>query len=85
VYEAGIKGIPLYFYNYDMNNYEVVRGLAIDYDDLPGYKEQNATKLVEAFEKPYDYDYLNSYITKNVGNIKDCTKKMAQDVLNMCR
>ena len=34
IYEAAIKNIPLYFYNFDMDHYEVGRGLAIDY-----YKE----------------------------------------------
>ncbi|MBR2877355.1 MAG: CDP-glycerol glycerophosphotransferase family protein [Clostridia bacterium] len=83
VYEAGIKGIPLYFYNYDMNTYENVRGLAIDYNVLPGYKEQNAKKLVESFEKPYDYEYLNSYIRLHIENIKDCTRKMAADIISL--
>ena len=64
VYEAGVKGIPLYFYNYDMAIYEDVRSLTINYEDLPGFKEQKAKDLVASLEKPYDYNYLKSYIDK---------------------
>lgn len=83
VYEAGIKNIPLYFYNYDMKNYGNVRGLVIDYDELPGYKSQDARTLVESLDKPYDYDYLKSFINKYVENTVNCTEKMAEDIHNM--
>lgn len=84
IYEAGIKGIPVYFYNYDMGNYSEKRGLAIDYDILPGYKESDAKKLVESLELPYDYDYLNSFINGMISNTENCTEKMATDIASMC-
>ncbi len=80
VYEAGIKNIPLYFYNYDMDNYETARGLAIDYDVLPGFKAKTAKELVESLEKEYDYEYLESFIKQNVENKENCTKKIADDI-----
>lgn len=83
VYEAGVKNIPLYFYNYDMKNYENVRGLVIDYDELPGYKSHDARTLVESFDKPYDYDYLKSFINRFVENTENCTKRMAEDILSL--
>jgi len=83
VYEAGIKNIPLYFYNYDMNNYETVRGLVIDYNELPGYKESDAKALVETLEKPYDYAYLKAFIGRFVENTENCTKRMAEDILSL--
>ncbi len=83
VYEAGVKNIPLYFYNYDMNNYDVARGFVIDYSELPGYKEPDAKTLVQSLEKPYDYDYLKTFINKYVENVTDCTKKMAEDILSL--
>ena len=83
IYEAGIKGIPVYFYNYDMDTYIKKRGLAIDYDVLPGYKEQSAEKLVESLEKPYDYDYLDEFIRKFIDNTADCAKKMAEDIISL--
>lgn len=80
VYEAGIKGIPLYFYNYDAELYEDVRGLTIDYNDLPGYKEKDAKKLVEKLELEYDYEYMEKYIRKYIENVDNCAEKMAADI-----
>lgn len=80
VYEAGVKGIPLYFYNYDADTYGDVRGLTIDYNQLPGYKEKDAAALVKSLELPYDFDYLESYIKKYVTNSDNCAEKMAKDI-----
>lgn len=81
IYEAGVLDIPLYFYNFDMNTYADVRGLTINYDELPGFKAQNAKDLVLALEKEYDYTYLKTYIGKYVENTDSCAKKMAEDIL----
>ena len=83
VYEAGVKNIPLYFYNYDMNNYDVARGFVIDYNELPGFKESDAKALVESLAKPYDYEYLKAFINKYVENTVNCTEKMAEDILGL--
>lgn len=83
IYEAGIKGIPLYFYDFDIELYQNARGLVIDYSVLPGYKEKNAEKLVESFEKEYDYAYLQSFISGIIDNVDDCTEKMADDIVGI--
>lgn len=83
IYEAGVKNVPLYFYNYDMESYEDVRSLTIDYNDLPGFKSQNAKELVESLGKSYDYDYLQKYINKYIENTEDCAKKMAEDIISL--
>ena len=83
IYEACIKGIPVYFYNYDMDNYREKRGLAIEYDVLPGYKESDAKKLVESLELPYDYEYLNKFISGMITDTENCTEKMAADIASM--
>ena len=80
VYEAGVIDIPLYFYNYDADVYDNVRGLTIDYNQLPGYKEQTAQALVDSLELPYDMDYLRKYIKKYVTNTDNCALKMANDI-----
>jgi len=82
VYEAGVLNIPLYFYNFDFDAYTDVRGLTINYDELPGFKSRTAKELVENLERPYDYDYLKSYINKYIENTEDCAKKMAEDIIN---
>lgn len=80
IYEAGVKNIPVYFYNYDMGNYENERGLAIDYDALPGFKAKNAKDLVKSFENDYDYGYLKTFIGSHIENTEECAKKMAEDI-----
>ncbi len=82
IYEAGVLNIPLYFYNFDMNTYADVRGLTIDYNELPGFKAQTAKELVSALEKEYDYNYLKAYIDKYIENTADCAEKMAEDIIN---
>lgn len=80
LYEAGIRNIPLYFYCYDLEEYLTKRGLAIDYNELPNYREKDAKKLVKLLEDPYDTKYLKEFINKYVSNTKDCTIKMAKKV-----
>lgn len=78
IYEAGVRNIPLYFYAYDLSYYDFIRGLALDYSELPGYTENKAYELVKDLDKDYDMDYLKSFIQKYVENTKDCTKKLAE-------
>lgn len=80
IYEAGVKGIPLYFYNFDMEDYINRRGLTIDYNSLPGFKSSDAQILCESFEKEYDYDYHKSYMSAYVENTDACAYKMAEDI-----
>ena len=82
IYEAGLKNIPIYFYDFDIDDYQTKRGLMIDYKELPGYKEKKASELVKTFEKKYDYKYLREFIDKYVTNKKNCTRKIAKVVSN---
>lgn len=84
IYEAGIMGIPLYFYNYDMDLYENNRGLEIDYNILPGYKSGDANELVKSLELPYDFEYHSQFINSMITNTNDCTVNMAADIASMC-
>lgn len=78
IYEAGVRDIPLYFYNFDMNTYEDKRGLALDYDELPGYTSPDAKTLMKFLEKEYDMQYYREFMKKYVENTKDCTKKVVE-------
>lgn len=66
-----------------MDSYEDVRSLTIDYNALPGYKTKNAKELVDSLDKPYDYDYLKSYINKYIENTDNCAKKMSDDIISL--
>lgn len=76
IYEAGIKNIPLYFYNYDMKKYNGKRGLALDYSELPGYTSSNPKDLVNCLEKEYDMKYHKKFIKKYINNTKNCVNKI---------
>ena len=80
IYEAGVRKIPLYFYNYDIDKYLDVRGIALDYNELPGYTQNDASKLVKDLEKEYDMAYLNKFINKYVSNTSNCTKKLVFEI-----
>lgn len=78
IYEAGIRNIPIYFYAFDLEQYEENRGLAIDYQELPGYTANQAKDLVSCLEKKYDYEYLHQFINKYIENTKHCTEKVVE-------
>lgn len=80
IYEAGIRNIPLYFYNYDIEKYENARGLALDYNELPGFSEKEARNLVKRLDQKYDKKYLKEFINKYVKNTKNCTQKLVKEI-----
>ena len=80
IYEAGVKNIPLYFYNFDFDAYQVARGLALNYSELPGFTASTAKQLVKDLEKPYDKAAEKRFIQKYVENQKDCTKTLAKAI-----
>ncbi len=75
IYEAGVLNIKLYFYNYDMDSYLDNRGLALDYNELPGYTSKDAKELISSLSKNYDMKYYKKFMKKYVNNTKDCTKE----------
>ena len=78
IYEAGVRNIPLYFYNFDFKSYKTKRGLALNYDELPGYTSSNPNELIKSLEKEYDMKYYKKFMKKYVENTKDCTKKVVE-------
>lgn len=75
IYEAAIKNIPLYFYNFDMNLYTNSRGLAIDYNnELPGVISSDPRVIINGIEKNnYDYLELKRFTDKYVKPTKHAT------------
>lgn len=76
IYEAGVRNIPLYFYAYDLFYYDFIRGIALDYDELPGYTERDAKDLVKDLDKRYDMKALKKFINDYVQNTDNCTQKI---------
>ncbi len=83
IYEAGVRGVPLYFYNYDMKSYCDVRSLTVNYEDLPGVKTGDAKELNKALSEEYDFEYLQNYISKYIENTERCAEKMAEDIKSL--
>lgn len=84
VYEAAVRNIPLYFFAFDLEQYEGNRGLAIDYiNECPGIVSQNAEEIVRSIESGiYDMQALKAFADKYVYPTKHATKDMADFILN---
>lgn len=87
VYEAALLQIPLYFYNFDMQNYTGKRGLAIDYEkELPGLISKEPEKIMEAIEtKLYDMDELKRFCKKYVVYEGQASRNLAIFILNLMK
>lgn len=68
MYEAGILNKPLYFYDYDYEEYMSTRDIYMDYlSEVPGPVCYDARSLAEAIESgEYDMDKLSSFVNKYV-------------------
>lgn len=69
VYEAGLLHTPLYFFAFDLDEYDVARGLAINFErEMPGPICRDATSLVEkliggSFERERLDGFINRYVS----------------------
>lgn len=79
IYEAGVRNIPLYFFCFDLDQYEGNRGLAIDYEgECPGVISGDGGTIIEAIESDsYDMEYLKIFTDKYVHPTKHAARDMA--------
>lgn len=84
--EVALLNKPIYFYTYDIEEYEKDPGLNIDFsrEVIGKYVTKTSKKLLALLEEEYDYSVLdkfrNKYITVNTIN---CTKQLASDILEL--
>lgn len=85
IYEAAVKNIALYFYNFDYDTYLDSRGLAIDYyKELPGIISKNPKDIIKDIEKDdYDYLKLKKFSDKYVEPSKCATKNIVDFVFKI--
>ena len=85
VYEAAVRGIPLYFYNFDMELYTDGRGLALDYEnEVPGPVSGDAKEIMASIEaEAYDMEALKAFADKYVTPVKHATKDIVDFVFNL--
>ncbi len=66
-FEAAILDIPLFFYVYDIEEYQNNRGLNINlYKDFPKVTFKDANQLIKALNEDYDYRPLHNFKKKYV-------------------
>lgn len=84
VYEAAVRNIPLYFFCFDLDQYEGNRGLAIDYrGECPGVISEDGDVIMSAIESgDYDMDYLKTFTDKYVHPTKHAARDMAEFIVN---
>lgn len=87
IYEAGLLRTPLYFFAFDLEDYDVARGLAIDYaQEMPGPICYDAHHLVaELADGQYDMDRLERFIDKYVSFSEHATVDIADMLLEQLR
>lgn len=68
VYEAGVMGIPFFFYAYDYEDYMSRRSVYIDYPrDLPGGMHRDAASILEIIDSgSFDSAEMKAFIGKYV-------------------
>ena len=79
--ESSLLNIPIYFYTYDLEQYEKDTGLNFDFKSEPMgfYQKSNVDELVKLMEQDYNYNILqefrNTYIRVDT---KQCTKQITE-------
>lgn len=85
IYEAAIKNIPLYFYNFDMDLYKDNRGLALDYEkELPGIISSDPRVIIDGIEhKEYDFLRLKKFTDKYIHPTSNATRDIVDFIFKI--
>lgn len=85
IYEAAILKIPLYFWTFDLKKYLHNRGLTFDYKkEVPGLVSENIQDILREIDsEDYDNIKLENFRKKYVVNINNCTKKIADFIVDI--
>lgn len=84
IYEAVILKKPMYFYAFDLEQYEVKRGLFIDYqEEMPGIITSSGEELFQEIEKNnYDFKKQEQFSKKYLDLSKDSN---TLDIVNLVK
>ena len=86
--ETSLLNKPIYFYNYDLEEYEESTGLNFKFKEekIGKYMATKSERLLQLLDETYDYsaleDFRNRYITVN---IYDCAGQLANFVLEIMK
>ena len=84
IFEAGLLGIPIYFYCFDLEKYERIRGLTLDYvHECPGVVSPDINTILQAIDHQdsYDKEYLRAFVQKYVTMTPTATKDIVDFVM----
>ena len=86
LYEAAFKGIPVYFYDFDFNDYTVQRGLAIDYEkEIPGPAAKDPQALLNMVRAgSCDMDRLEAFSDQYIRYSGHAGRDIAEYILSFC-
>ena len=87
IYEAGLLGLPLFFYTFDMESYGHNRGLAIDYAaEMPGIISGDPGEIMEAIrQEKFCIEDVVKFTNRYVEETDGATKKIAGFALSVGR
>lgn len=85
-YEAAFRGIPVYFYNFDMEIYRKNRGISLNYyNEIPGPAKKDAKELMDAVRSgEYDFKKLRAFSEKYITYTGHAGADIADYVLSFC-
>lgn len=85
VYEAAVAGKPLFFYAYDMEEYEAGRSFYVDYkSEMPGVICKEAQEIAQAIEsKEYDLQKVKEFANRYIEKMPDYTDAATDFVLKL--
>lgn len=79
--EVSLRNLPVYFYTYDLQQYNQDTGLNFDFENeqIGRYKAENVDDLIKLLDENYDYDVLREFKDKYISvNTENCTKQIAE-------
>lgn len=86
--ETSLLNKPIYFYAYDIKEYQEDPGLNFDFkkEKIGKYLATKSKKLLKLLEEDYDYSVLenfrNKYITVNTNNCAEQLAKFILEIIN---
>lgn len=87
IYEAALMNLPIYLYAYDLHDYVIARGLAINYEkEMPGLISKDASIIMKAItDEKYDFNKLARFRNKYVKETKHATKDIVDFIDGILR
>ena len=85
LYEAALMKKPLFFYTYDMEQYQTNRDFYLDYEqEMPGMISADAGEIMNAITaQRYNLDEVAAFADRYIEIQENCTKDMADKILKV--